>query len=184
MHSVSRLRLTPDLPRSVGLGPVFFPTQGRFGQRSVHGEPVPVNPAEFIKAPDSCLPALEKDPCFYPHLKPIVRRRMGTQLGLIQRLPLAASAQDVEDGVGTGAIGHARPSSTKAMGIDVDREERLKYGPEVIRDAKSSGRTVIGRALSLTLLGFLFAHTPYSTTVIRIGCYYKTRSESLPAVLI
>ena len=29
--SVSRLRLTPRLPRSVGLAPVFFPTQGRFG---------------------------------------------------------------------------------------------------------------------------------------------------------
>ena len=36
--SVNRLRLTPPLPRSVGLGPVFPPAQGRFGHGAVTGD--------------------------------------------------------------------------------------------------------------------------------------------------
>src|SRR5438128_389271 len=83
--SVSMLRLTPLLPRSVGLGPVFFPTQ-----------PLPVNPTQFIELLNSGLPELEKDSRFDPLLKAIMGRRMRTQLGLIQRLPLAASPQHVE----------------------------------------------------------------------------------------
>jgi hypothetical protein len=46
---------------------------------------------------------------------------MRTQLGLVQRLPLAARPQHIEDGIGTGPIRHARSSATKAMGIDVHR---------------------------------------------------------------
>ena len=37
--SVNRLRLTPPLPRSVGLGPVSFPAQRRFVQRAVEDAP-------------------------------------------------------------------------------------------------------------------------------------------------
>src|SRR5512135_2948397 len=76
--SVSRLRFTPPLPRSVGLGPVFFPPQRGFGHRPVHREPVPIDPAEFLKLLDSGFPQLEKDACFYPFLKPIMCRRMST----------------------------------------------------------------------------------------------------------
>ena len=47
--SVSRLRLTPSLPRSVGLGPVFFPAQRGFGHGPVHAQPVPVDPFQLIE---------------------------------------------------------------------------------------------------------------------------------------
>src|SRR5512135_768050 len=97
--SVSRLRFTPLLPRSVGLGPVFFPAQWGFGHRPIHREPVPVNPAQLIKLLQSCLPEFEEDSRFHPLLKTVMRRRMRTQLGLIQGLPLAACAQHVENGI-------------------------------------------------------------------------------------
>src|SRR5262245_63973808 len=64
--SVSRLRLTPDWPRSVGLGPVFSPAQRRLGHRPIHRQPVPVDPPHFIKSRDSRLPELEEDPGVHP----------------------------------------------------------------------------------------------------------------------
>ena len=45
--SVNRLRLTPLLPRSVGLGLVFSPAQGGFGQGPVHTQPTPVQTLQF-----------------------------------------------------------------------------------------------------------------------------------------
>src|SRR5512135_2535872 len=87
--SVSRLRLTPSLPRSVGLGPVFFPAQRRFGHRPVHAQPVPLNAFQFVKAFDTALPELQKHTGCHPLLKAVMRRRMAHQFGLIQRLPLA-----------------------------------------------------------------------------------------------
>jgi hypothetical protein len=90
---------------------VFFPTQRGFGYRPVHREPVPIDPVEFLKLLDSGLPQLEEDPGFYPLLIPIVCRRMGTQLRLIEGLPLASRSQDVEDRVGALSIGHARSST-------------------------------------------------------------------------
>ena len=125
--------------------------------------------------PDSSFPEGEKDPCIYPHLKPIVRRRMGTQLCLIQRLPLAARSQNVEDSIGTGTIRHARPSSAKAMGIDVDGQQRLKHGPEIIRDPRSSSRMVIGRALSRSRLVIVFAHSEGASYLGRMGKADKGR---------
>jgi hypothetical protein len=87
---------------------------------------------------------------------------MGTQLRLVQRLPLAAGAQHIEDGISTGTIGHARSSSAEAMRIDVDRQERLEHRPEGIGDAKAGGSPIIGRASPLAFGSdevFLF-HAP------------------------
>jgi hypothetical protein len=43
------------------------------------------------------------------------------------------------------------------MGIDVDGERWLKQSSQLIRDAKPGRGAVVGRALSLSLLRFLFA---------------------------
>ncbi len=125
--------------------------------------------------PDSGFPEGEKDPCFYPHLKPIVRRRMGTQLGLIQRLPLAARSQNVEDSIGTRTIRHARSSAAKAMGIDMDGQQRLKHGPELLRDPKPGRSTVIGRALARSWLLIVFAHSEGASYLGRMGKADKGR---------
>src|SRR5438874_1504286 len=123
--SVSRLRLTPLLPRSVGLGPVFFPAQRGFGHRPIHREPVPVDPAGLLKLLQSGLPQLEEDSGLHPLLKAIMGGGVGTQLGLIQGLPLAPRAQHVEDGIGTVAIRYTWASSPKAMGVHMHRQQRL-----------------------------------------------------------
>jgi hypothetical protein len=146
-----------------GIGPGFFPTQGRFGHRPVHTQPLPVKPTQLIKLLDSSLPQLEKDACFHLCLKPIVRCRMGTQLGLIKGLPLAGSSQHREDRVGTVPVCNARSPASKAMRIDVDGQEWLQHGPQFIGDAKPGGGPVIRRALPFSFLAFLFAHTSYSS---------------------
>jgi hypothetical protein len=92
-----------------GIGAGFFPRlRERMPHRPVHREPLPVNPAQLLKPLDSCLPQLEEYPCLHPFLKPIMRRRMRTQFGLVKRLPLAAYSQDVKDRVRTESIGHAQ----------------------------------------------------------------------------
>jgi hypothetical protein len=155
--------LTPDLPRSVGLRPGFFPAQRRFGQRPVHRQPVPLDPTQFLKLLDSRVPELEEDAGFHPGLQALMCRRMRTQLGLVQGLPLAAGAQDVEDGLGAGPIGHPWTASAKAMPIDMLRQQGFEHRPQLIRNAESSGGAVLGRTLALALaLGWvviLLAHT-------------------------
>lgn len=104
------------------IGPGFFPTQRCFRHGSIHREPVPLDPVQFIKLHDSCLPELEKNTCFHPHLKAIVGRRMRTQFSLVEGLLLAPSSQHIENRVCTAAIGHAGSPPTKAMRIDMHRQ--------------------------------------------------------------
>src|SRR5438105_2787672 len=54
--SASKLRLTPSLARSVGLGPVVFPPERRFGHRAVHREPSPVDTLELVIIQEPSLP--------------------------------------------------------------------------------------------------------------------------------
>ncbi len=74
--------------------------------------------------------------------------RFGAQVGVLQGFPLTASAQDVEDSVGAASVGDAGPASTKAMGVEANGNERLKDGPQRIRDAEAGGGWIIARALS------------------------------------
>jgi hypothetical protein len=55
------------------------------------------------------LPQSEKHARFDPRLKPIMRRRIGTSVRLIERVPLAPRSQEIEDGVST------RAGSTRAV---------------------------------------------------------------------
>ena len=61
--SVSRLRLVPRLPRSVGLRPVFPPAQRRLDHRPVHGKPGPVDPDHLVRCrqPLAAGPQREED---------------------------------------------------------------------------------------------------------------------------
>src|SRR5881296_3173919 len=58
--SVSRLRLTPLLARSVGLGPVFFPAQRGLRQGPIHPQPAPVQALQLLKLLYPGLPQLQK----------------------------------------------------------------------------------------------------------------------------
>src|ERR687886_2322448 len=76
--SVSRLRLTPCLPRSVGFGPVFFPPKRCLRHRSVHTQPVPVNALQLVKLFHSCKPEFLEDPRLDPLLEAVVGGGLGT----------------------------------------------------------------------------------------------------------
>jgi hypothetical protein len=163
--SVSRLRFTPLLPRSVGLGPVFFPAQRGFGHCPIHAQPAPVDPVQLIELLDSCLPQLEEDVRFHPLLKAIMRCRVRTQFGLVQGLPLAAGSQHIKNGVGTTAVRHARSSPAKTMRVHMDRQQRLQRRPQLIADPECCCRAVIRCPLPFSFLAFLFVHTSYLITL-------------------
>src|SRR5215467_7385143 len=73
--SVSKLRLVPRLPRTVGLGPVFFPTERRLGHRTVHRLPAPVDADELIICLQRFHPRVPKDSRLDPlEEAPVCRR--------------------------------------------------------------------------------------------------------------
>ena len=70
LASVSRLRLVPPLPRSVGWGSVFFPAQRRLGHRAIQSQPAPVDPLEPVVGQQAIAPEVLKDPGIPPFGKP------------------------------------------------------------------------------------------------------------------
>src|SRR5262249_45892322 len=84
------------------------------------------------------------DAVFDPLLEAVVGRRSGAELGGVQRLPLAAGAQDIEDGVHANALRRARPAAAEAVRVRVDGEVYRNLRPQVIGDAPVVGyRTVV-----------------------------------------
>src|SRR3954468_22476049 len=67
--SVSNERLTPLLPRSVGLRPVFFPTQRRLAHRPVQRQPRPVNAPQHVIGQQPLAPERGKHARLDPFLK-------------------------------------------------------------------------------------------------------------------
>ena len=63
------LRLVPLLARSVGLGPVLFPSQGSLGHRAIHGHPPQIDLPEFIATSQAEFPELPEDPGLLLFLK-------------------------------------------------------------------------------------------------------------------
>jgi hypothetical protein len=99
--------------------------QRRFGHRAVHTQPGPVDTTQVIKMFHTSFPTREEDSGGDPLLKAVVCGGLGTQLGLVQRLPLAAGAQDIKDGISAAAIRRSWTATAKAVGIGVNRQQRL-----------------------------------------------------------
>src|SRR5881275_2718714 len=72
LDSTSNERLVPCLLRSTGLGPVFFPRQGRLGHRPIHREPTPVDAVKGVVLSQTGLPEAQKEAVFDPRLKAVV----------------------------------------------------------------------------------------------------------------
>lgn len=123
-------RLLPDLARSVGFGPVFFPTQRRLRHGAIETLPRPLDPFEVVVLFESDRPQLLEDPRSGPLLEVTVKRTALAVLGS-DRLPLTARAQNVEDPVGHLAQISARPA---AHGKNrVLRKQWLHPIPELVR---------------------------------------------------
>src|SRR5271170_4543846 len=78
--STSTDRLTPNLPRSVGFFPVFFPTQRRFGHRAVPTLPFPVDARQLVVFVKREPPQFFEHAESAPLLKVSVNRAAGTEL--------------------------------------------------------------------------------------------------------
>ena len=163
--SVRRLRLTPPLPRSVGLGPVFPPAQGRLGHSPIHAHPTPVQPLQFVVTFQSHSPQFQEHSSGNPFLKAQVGGGPRADACGIQGFPLASGAQHVEDAIGAGAIGNPGPATAEPMGVHMLWDQGLQHFPELVRDLETaSGRIgLCGWAIPLRtwrLAVSPFTHSP------------------------
>src|SRR5262249_39806445 len=133
--SVRMLRLTPLLPRSVGFRPVFFPPEGRLSHAAVHGQPRPVDAHEVVVLQEARLPELQEDALADPLLEAVVRGRARADAGGVQGLPLAAGAQDVEDGVQAIPVRTPGPATAEAVGVLARGYPALQLLPQLVGDA-------------------------------------------------
>jgi len=129
--SVSRLRLTPPLPRSVGLGPVFFPSQRRLRHCTVHRQPRPINLVKRIERQQPEAPELFEYPRLSPLLESSVRRTARTDSGSAQRVPLAPRAQYEQDGIHRSPVAHPWVVTAERMRL-ARRQKRFHLLPNLI----------------------------------------------------
>jgi hypothetical protein len=137
--STSRLRLAPRLARSVGFFPVFFPPEGRLGHAPVHRHPGPVQALQVVVGHQAGLPHVLEEAGFDPLLEAVMGGRSRAELGGVEGLPLAAGAEDEEDGVHADAVGGAGPAAAEAVGVLVLGDQFGDGLPEVVGDAPVIG---------------------------------------------
>ena len=95
--STARLFFVPDLPRSVGLGPVFFPEAG-FAQTPIHCLPLPLDAGQRITFFQQNGPQLDENRIVHPALKPPMNRAIIAKY-LGQMIPLTPRAQPKNNAV-------------------------------------------------------------------------------------
>jgi hypothetical protein len=76
-------------------------------------------------------------------LEAIVGGGSRAELGGVEGLPLAAGAQDKEDGVHTHPVGGAWPTAAKAVGIHMAGKVHLNFRPQVIGDTPIVGNRIL-----------------------------------------
>jgi len=95
--SVKTCLLVPNLPRSVGLGPVCAPPR-RFHGHAVQGLEPPLDAPQVVISRQQLRPQLLEYSRALPLLEALVASGAGAEL-LGHRFPLATGAQDVQDAV-------------------------------------------------------------------------------------
>src|SRR5262249_59871143 len=115
--SSSRLRLTPNLARSVGFLPVFCPPEGCLGHAAVHAQPAPVDPLHRVVDHQACLPHPLEEAGLHPLLEAVVGGGAWDEAGGVQGLPLAAGAKHEEDRLQAVPVTTARPAAAEAVGV-------------------------------------------------------------------
>ncbi len=81
------------------------------------------------------LPETQKEASLHPRLEAVVGRGIRTQPRGRERVPLAARAQDKEDGIGTHPVGHPRAAPPLGLGFPCRQSSGFS-------SAQSSGLTV------------------------------------------
>ena len=141
--------------------PVFFPPERCLGHAPVHAQPGPVDAREAVVVEQALLPELEEDAGGDPLLEAVVGGGTRAKLGSIEGLPLAAGAEDIEDGVGTDPIRSTGPSAAEAVRIHMLGQEDLQHLPQLIGDAP-----VVGDSRSV-----------HSGSSFRYSCSWRSYSQ-------
>ena len=134
LASVSTLRLTPRLPRSVGLRPLFFPAQGRLAHAPVCAQIPPVHPGQRVILGHRQRPQPLPDACFHPFHEPVVRRAVRTNPRRVQRPPLAAGAQQEKNRVRAVAVRAPGAPTAEAVRVLARRYHRRQFPPPHVRE--------------------------------------------------
>src|SRR5438093_4653164 len=129
--SVRTWRLVPDLARSVGFGPVFFPAQRSFVQGRVGGLPGPLQALRGVIVLEEQPPHRRPHAVVDPALEPPVHRGPRTELPG-DSLPLAARPQHIEHRVENPPRRNPRPAA-RALEL-LAREDVLHHEPQVVRN--------------------------------------------------
>lgn len=109
--------MAPFLARSVGFLPVFFPPEGCLGHAPVHGQPLPVEALPVVIGHQAVLPQRLEDALRDPQLEAVMSRGSRAETGGVQRAPLAAGAEHIEDGLHTDAVGGGRLAAAERVGV-------------------------------------------------------------------
>jgi hypothetical protein len=133
--STSRLRLAPFLARSVGFLPVFFPPERRLGHAPVHRQPGPVQALPVVVGQEAGLPERLEDALLHPELEAVMGGGPGAEAGGVQGLPLAAGAQDIEDGFHADAVGGRGFAAPEGVRVHPRGDEQGHGFPQVVADA-------------------------------------------------
>src|SRR5574337_1821450 len=96
---VRRLRLAPNLLRSVGFFPVFFSAERSLGHGPVHTLPLPIQSLQFLVHLQTVSPQSQEHARFPPFLEPPVGRRTRTNPRGVQCIPLTSCPQNEQDRV-------------------------------------------------------------------------------------
>src|SRR5512135_834285 len=147
--SVSSDRLVPRMARSVGLGPVFPPTERGLGHRPVDRLPLPLDPSQFVILVQGDPPEVSEDALGGPLLEVVVQSAAAAELSR-GGLPLAAGAEHIEDAVEDHPQVGAGSSTLGALGVlGQQRFDPLPEGvgdPPVVADPLGVHRRPVMRA--------------------------------------
>jgi predicted metal-dependent phosphotriesterase family hydrolase len=112
------------------LGPVFFPAQRRFVQRTVEGHPGEVQPNQVVVVLQGFVPEVGKNAGLHPLLEAAMGRRALAQTRRVQGFPLATRAQHKENGVQYVSVGNAPSVPTQRVRFGhVHGQQRRKPRP-------------------------------------------------------
>src|SRR5439155_18486373 len=128
--SVRTWRLVPALARSVGFGPVFFPTQRGFVQGRIGGLPGPLQALGGVIVLEEQPPHRLPDAVVDPALESPMHRGPRAELAG-DGLPLATRPQHVEHGVENAPWRNPRPAARTLQLLA--RENVLHDEPQVVR---------------------------------------------------
>jgi hypothetical protein len=128
----------------VGFLPVFFSPERCLRHAPIHAQPFPVDGFQTIVFQQAFFPEFKEDTGAQPRLEAVMSSGPRAELGGIQRLPLATSPQDEEDGVHANTVRNARPATAKTMRVLVHRQQKFDFEPEFVRNPPGigSGRSI------------------------------------------